>query len=69
MGKTREDAWEKAAACEVQAQRAQDPDVKAKFRALRDSWIRVANDALFETDVAANVERLEAEQNSREKGE
>jgi hypothetical protein len=65
MGKERENAWEKAAACEAQAKGAKDPVVQAKFRALRDSWIKLGNNAQFETDVAGNTERRESEENSR----
>ena len=68
MGKTGENAFEKAAACEVQAQRTKDPGLKAKFRALRDTWIKLANDAQLENDIAVNAERLEMEQKSRGKG-
>jgi len=38
-------AWKKAAACAAHAQQTQDEIIRAKFERLRDSWIRIANDA------------------------
>jgi hypothetical protein len=40
-----EAAWKKAAACEQHARQAPDEILRAKFERLRDSWIRIANDA------------------------
>jgi hypothetical protein len=36
--------WESAAACEAHAQSTKDRKLKERFRRLRDSWIRIAND-------------------------
>ena len=52
-------AWDKAAACEVHAQATNDRKLQAMFRKLRDSWIRIGNDAQFTEDVAANAKRLD----------
>jgi hypothetical protein len=52
-------AWDKAAACEAHAKAASDSRLQVVFRKLRDSWIRVGNDAQFSADVAANAKRLE----------
>jgi hypothetical protein len=41
----RDKAWEKAAACEAHARHTNDGKLQAMFRKLRDSWIRIANDA------------------------
>jgi hypothetical protein len=38
-------AWEKAAACDAHAKQTTDETLRAKFERLRDSWIRIANDA------------------------
>jgi hypothetical protein len=39
--------WDKAAACETHAQSTKDQKLREKFRRLRDTWIRIANnDAL-----------------------
>ena len=38
-------AWEKAAACDAHAKQTSDATLRAKFERLRDSWIRIANDA------------------------
>jgi hypothetical protein len=40
-----EAAWRKAAACAAHAQQTHDEILRAKFERLRDSWIRIANDA------------------------
>jgi hypothetical protein len=40
-----EAAWRKAAACAAHAQRTHDEILRAKFERLRDSWIRIANNA------------------------
>ena len=52
------DAWEKAAACEAHAQASADGKLQSMFRKLRDSWIRIGNDAQFNDDVSANADRL-----------
>jgi hypothetical protein len=42
-----ESPWDKAAACETDAQSTKDQKLREKFRRLRDIWIRIANnDAL-----------------------
>jgi hypothetical protein len=50
-------AWEKAAACEAQARSSQDDRFRDKFRKLRDSWIRIANNAQLVGDPAQDKER------------
>jgi hypothetical protein len=40
-----EAAWKKAAACDTHAKLTKDAILRAKFERLRDSWIRIANDA------------------------
>ena len=40
-----ETAWKKAAACEAHAKLTPDEILRVKFERLRDSWIRIANDA------------------------
>ena len=54
-------AWEKAADCELHAQSSKDRKIQEKFRKLRDSWIRIANNAQFTDDLAENAERLRKE--------
>ena len=61
MGKEPENAFEKAAACEAQAKRTKDRAIQAKFRALRDSWIRLANNAQLAGD-EANAARLKGQE-------
>jgi hypothetical protein len=56
-----DNAWDKAAACEAHAQGTQDRKLKTMFLKLRDSWIRIGNDAQFSEDVAANAVRLDKE--------
>jgi len=46
-------AWKKAAACETHAQQTNDKILRAKFERLRDSWIRIANDA----EIASTVRK------------
>lgn len=58
MSDNRPDAWAKAAACEAHAQASTDRKLQAMFRKLRDSWIRIGNDAQFARDVADNSHRL-----------
>jgi hypothetical protein len=57
MGKA-ERAWGQAAACEQHALHTEDNKLKAAFRKLRDSWIRIGNDAQFAQEVEANDHRL-----------
>jgi len=45
-------AWEKAAACEAHARATNDVEMQAKFRKLRDSWIRIGNQAELRALVA-----------------
>jgi hypothetical protein len=45
MGPSSEAAWKKAAACDAHAKQTSDEALRAKFERLRDSWIRIANDA------------------------
>ena len=40
-----ETAWKKAAACDAHAKLTQDEIMRVKFERLRDSWIRIANQA------------------------
>ena len=40
-----ETAWKKAAACDAHAKLTKDEILRAKFERLRDSWIRIANNA------------------------
>jgi hypothetical protein len=40
-----ETALKKAAACEAHARVTKDEILRAKFERLRDSWIRIANNA------------------------
>jgi hypothetical protein len=44
-------AWEKAAACEAHAQATADSKVKLMFVKLRESWIRIANNAQLQNDL------------------
>jgi hypothetical protein len=46
-------AWEKAAACEAHARATDDAVMQAKFRKLRDSWIRIGNQAQLRGQLAA----------------
>jgi hypothetical protein len=50
-------AWEKAAACEAHAKSARDAAHKRMLERLRDSWIRIGNDAQFSVVVQRNAER------------
>ena len=45
MASKSETAWEKAAACDAHAKQTRDENLRAKFERLRDSWIRIANNA------------------------
>jgi hypothetical protein len=58
MSDQRPDAWANAAACEAHAQATSDWKLQAMFRKLRDSWIRIGNQAQFAGDVADNEKRL-----------
>ena len=40
-----EAAWKKAAACDAHAKLTKDEVLRVKFERLRDSWIRIANNA------------------------
>jgi hypothetical protein len=57
-----QNAWEKAAACETHARSSRDRKIREKFRKLRDSWIRIANNSQFADDLAENAERLRKEE-------
>ena len=59
MGERADQAWEKAAACERHALATPDVKLKAMFLRLRQSWIRIGNDAQFSDDVNANTKRLD----------
>jgi hypothetical protein len=59
--KKNEQAWAKAAACERHAQATADSKVQTMFRKLRDSWIRIGNNAQLADDMTANNERLKKE--------
>jgi hypothetical protein len=43
MTQQQEQALKKAIACEAHARAAPDELLRAKFRKLRDSWLRIAN--------------------------
>lgn len=45
MRPSSEAAWKKAAACDAHAKQTSDESLRVKFERLRDSWIRIANDA------------------------
>jgi hypothetical protein len=45
MEPSSEAAWKKAAACDAHAKQTKDEILRAKFERLRDSWIRIANQA------------------------
>lgn len=40
-----ETAWKKAAACDAHAKLTKDENLRIRFERLRDSWIRIANQA------------------------
>ena len=56
MAKTTLNAWEKAAACEAEARSSKDDRLRDRFRKLRDSWIRIANNAQLIGEPAQNEE-------------
>ena len=58
MGKRAERAWQKAADCEEHARRTSDGRLKAKFLKLRESWIRIGNDAQFDDEHKVVAERM-----------
>ena len=64
MGPSGQEAWEKAAACEAHARNTKDEKLQRRFRQLRDSWIRIANNAQFAADAVASAERLQYEKGS-----
>ena len=45
MGLSSETAWNKARACDAHAKLTTDENLRTKFERLRDSWIRIANEA------------------------
>ena len=45
MGPSSETAWNKAGACDAHAKLTSDDNLRTKFERLRDSWIRIANEA------------------------
>ena len=45
MGPSSETAWNKARACDAHAKLTTDENLRTKFERLRDSWIRIANEA------------------------
>ena len=47
--------------CDAHARSGNDRELQQKFLKLRDSWIRIANNAQFLNDVTANAGRLENE--------
>jgi hypothetical protein len=51
MAEDTQKAWDKAAACEAHARSVKDDKLKQRFRKLRDSWIRIANNAQLAGDV------------------
>jgi hypothetical protein len=63
-----QDPWEKAAACEAHAQNSRDERIRAKFRKLRDSWIRIANSAQFVGDLTQYEEHQYQEHLRKEEG-
>ena len=60
MGDRAEKAWAKAAACAAQAASTPDVVIRRKFEKLRDSWIRIANDAELSDPVSGGAHGLEA---------
>ena len=62
MARTGSEAWGKAAACEALAHRSKDDKLRERFLKLRDSWIRIANNAQLTGDSAHNKERSRNEQ-------
>jgi hypothetical protein len=52
---TSEGALEKAAACAAHAKQTTDEKLREKFERLRDSWIRIANDAQLNADTPSRA--------------
>jgi hypothetical protein len=48
-------AWEKAVACDAHAKQTTDATLRAKFERLRDSWIRIANNAQMGSATQASL--------------
>jgi len=61
MGDRADDAWKKPAACDRHAHATSDNKLKAMFLRLRQSWIRIGNDAQFERDLNANAKQLDSQ--------
>jgi hypothetical protein len=59
MSDRADEAWDKAAACQAHAEAATDSKLKAMFLKLRQSWIRIGNDAQLQRDTQANAQRLD----------
>jgi len=57
MRKRAENAWEKAAACEAHAEKTADPKLKEKFLKLRQSWVRAAINAQFQSEVSDRLKK------------
>jgi hypothetical protein len=55
MSERADQAWEKAAACQAHALAATDNKLRAMFLKLRQSWIRIGNDAQFEREAVASA--------------
>ena len=49
--------WDKAAACETHAQSTKDQKLREKFRRLRDTWIRIANNDALAGDEPRDQQR------------
>ena len=45
MGPSSETAWNRARACDAHAKLTKDENLRIRFERLRDSWIRIANQA------------------------
>jgi hypothetical protein len=58
MEKRSDTAWKRAAQCEAHANGTGDKAVQRMFRKLRDSWIRIGNEAQFTDDTAQNASRM-----------
>ncbi len=55
-----DEAWDKAAACHAHAEATTDRKLKAMFLKLRESWLRIGNNAQFQDRVEDNARRLSA---------
>ena len=49
--------WDTAAACEAHAQTTKDQKLREKFRRLRDTWIRIANNHALAGDEPRDQQR------------